>query len=85
MLLCRAEKVRGPDGPLEPAVEVAVKVVSATEDAQGFWLDRAMVQREADILEALGVKPMRTFCTPLHLLHLPLDTEPTAPAYIVMG
>lgn len=81
---CRADKVRGPEGPLKKPVQVAVKVMQPSQDPQGVKLLRVTAQAEANALEALRAKKLQAF-TPLHLLHLPSLSEPEAPAYIVMG
>lgn len=82
---CRAEKVRGPEGPLEKPVQVAVKVMQPSQHPQGVDLLKVTAQDEANALEALRAKKLKAFTTPLHLLHLPPLSEPAAPAYIVMG
>ena len=83
--MCRAEKVRGVEGPLKQALPVAVKVMHPSDAPDGALELRMSVDHEARALAALNVKSMQSFITPLRLVHLPDPTQPSAPAYLVMG
>ena len=86
MGMCRAEKVRDIKGPLKQAVPVAVKVThprGIPDAAMNLCLS---ADHEALALKALNkIKALQSFITPLHLVHLPAPTQPSAPAYLVMG
>ena len=76
--LCRAEKVRGPDGPLAEPERVAIKQLKGPVSQATL----EQTEQEAHIMERLSGRFMMI---PFHSLHLPPADSPHASAYLAMG
>lgn len=76
-MLCRAESLAGPEGPLAEPQRVAVKQLSV----DGVRGDRAFVEREARVLRALSGRP---YVPSLYSMHLPAEDDTDGHAYLVM-
>ena len=74
----RAEKVRGPEGPLAKPERVAIKELLSPVSPATL----EQTQHEANMMQLLAGKVR---VARFHSLHLPPTATPDAPAYLAMG
>lgn len=77
-MLCRAEKITGPESPLATPERVAVKKVSAKCAATY----KEFVEHEGSVLKALAGRP---YVPCFQSMHLPAVGAADDHAYLVMG